>query len=82
MKPRLVAIVGPTGAGKTALSVRVALEFDGEIVNADSRLFYRGFDTGTAKPSRAERHGVPHHLIDFLEGNDRYSLGEIGRAHV
>ena len=63
---KLVAVVGPTAAGKSALAIEVARRFDGEIVNADSRLLYRGFDIGTAKPSRDERVGVPHHLVDIL----------------
>ena len=63
---RVVAVVGPTAAGKTGLAVEIALALEGEVVNADSRLFCRGFDIGTAKPSQAERRGVPHHLIDIL----------------
>jgi tRNA dimethylallyltransferase len=73
-RQRLLAIVGPTAAGKSALAVTLALEFGGEVVNADSRLFYRGLDIGTAKPALAERRGVPHHLIDVLAPSDRYSL--------
>jgi len=75
-RPRLIAIVGPTAAGKTAAGVAVSKAVGGEVVNADSRLFYRGFDIGTAKPIEAEREGVPHHLIDFLEPADSFSLAE------
>ena len=71
---RLVAVVGPTAAGKSALAIEMARRFDGETVNADSRLLYRGFDIGTAKPSRDERVGVPHHLVDILGPQDSYSL--------
>ena len=71
---KLVAVVGPTAAGKSALAIEMARRFGGEIVNADSRLLYRGFDIGTAKPSPDERFGVPHHLVDVLDPEDSYSL--------
>jgi len=61
---KVVALLGPTAAGKTALSLRLAERFGGEIVSADSRLLYRGMDIGTAKPTRAEQAQAPHHLID------------------
>lgn len=61
----LLAIVGPTAAGKTALAVQLAQELDGEIVNADSMQLYRGMDIGTAKAGEEERQGVPHHLLDI-----------------
>ena len=73
-KPRIVVIVGATATGKTLLSVELAQAFDGEIVNGDSRLFYKGMDVATAKPTSDEMHGVPHHLIDFLEPDDGFSL--------
>ncbi len=73
-RQKLVAVVGPTASGKTALGVEVARRFHGEVVNSDSRLFYQGMDVGTAKPSPEERRGVPHHLIDFLDPGDWYSL--------
>jgi tRNA dimethylallyltransferase len=72
--PPLIVLVGPTAVGKTGLALALADAFDGEIVNADSRLFYRGMDIGTAKPSPEERARVPHHLIDFLHPNDPISL--------
>lgn len=62
--PRILCIVGPTSSGKTALSLALAKKFDGEIVNADARQLYRGFDIGTGKPSLEERAGVPHYLFD------------------
>ena len=62
----LVAIVGPTASGKSVLGVLVAERFGGEVVACDSTQLYRGFDIGTAKPSLAERKGIPHHLIDIL----------------
>jgi len=64
-RARVSFIVGPTGAGKSALAMEVATRLGAEIVNADSRLFYRGLDIGTAKPGRAERARVAHHLIDI-----------------
>ena len=70
----LVVVVGPTAVGKTALAVALAREFGGEVVNADSRYLYRGFDIGVAKPTPAERAGVPHHLIDIIEPTADMSL--------
>ena len=64
--PKLVAVLGPTAAGKTGLGIDLALRFGGEVVNADSRYLYRGFDIGVAKPTAAEMRGVPHHLVDIL----------------
>lgn len=73
LKP-LVAIVGPTGVGKTEFALDLAERLDGEIVSADSRLFYRGMDIGTAKPSLAEQQRVPHHLIDVADPDQIWSL--------
>ena len=70
----LIALAGPTGAGKTAAAIRIAQRFDGEIVNADSRYLYRGFDIGVAKPSPEEQSLVPHHLIDILPADGDMSL--------
>lgn len=70
----LVAIVGPSAAGKTEVSIRLAERLDGEIVSADSRLFYRGMDIGTAKPTPEERSRVPHHLIDVADPRETWSL--------
>ena len=71
---RLVAVVGPTAAGKSALAIEIAHSFGGEVVNADSRLLYRGLDIGTAKPPVEQRNGVPHHLVDILDPDEAYSL--------
>lgn len=71
---RVVAVVGPTAAGKSAVAVEIALAIGGEVVNADSRLFCRGFDIGTAKPTPAEQKGVPHHLINILESGESLGL--------
>jgi tRNA dimethylallyltransferase len=73
-KPRLVIIVGPTAVGKTEFSIQLAERLGAEIVSADSRLFYRGMDIGTAKPTPEERARVPHHLIDIAEPDQTISL--------
>lgn len=73
-RPRLVVVAGPTAVGKTCCAIETALRFDGEVVNADSRYLYRGFDIGTAKPDADERRGVPHHLIDILAPDADFSL--------
>jgi tRNA dimethylallyltransferase len=74
VKPPLIVLVGPTAVGKTGMSLALAEHFDGEIVNADSRSFFRGMDIGTAKVSHAGRARVPHHLIDILDPGDGVSL--------
>ncbi len=73
--PFLVAIVGPTASGKSALGVALAQQFHGEVVVCDSTQLYRGFDIGTAKLSVAERRGIPHHLIDVLNPNEDATAG-------
>jgi tRNA dimethylallyltransferase len=72
--PRIVVVAGPTAVGKTALGIALAEEFDGEVVNADSRYLYRGFDIGVAKPDLVERGGIPHHLIDIVPPDGDMSL--------
>ncbi len=74
--PRIVAIVGATATGKSDLATRIAQRFDGEIVNADSRLVYRGMDIGTAKPEAQERDTISHHLIDIIDSDQPYSISE------
>ena len=75
----VVAILGPTAVGKTALAVELAEYFNGEIVSADSRQFYRGMDIGTAKPSSEELARVPHHLIDVSDPDEPWSLAAFKR---
>lgn len=70
----LLAIVGPTAVGKTAVAVEVAHQLDGEIVSADSMLIYRYMDIGTAKPTMAERRGIPHYMIDIVYPDEPYSV--------
>ena len=72
----LVAVVGPTAVGKTALAIALARQFDGEIVNADSRQVYAGMDIGTAKPTADELRAARHHLIDIRPPDAPFSLGE------
>ena len=73
MKP-VIAIVGPTGIGKSKLGLLLARTFNADIVNADSRQVYRHMDIGTAKPSPEEQRSVPHHLIDIISPDDNFSL--------
>lgn len=75
----VVAVVGPTAAGKSALSIALAHALDGEVVNADSMQLYRGMDIGTAKLTVAERGGVPHHLLDIWEVTEPASVAEYQR---
>lgn len=75
MKNKVIAVVGATASGKTAYAVEFAKQIDGEIISADSRLVYKGFDIGTAKPSVEERQGIPHYMIDIVEPDVNYSAG-------
>ena len=73
-KIRLIAVVGPTASGKTALAVELAKKFDGEVISADSMQVYREMQVATAKPTKGEMQGIPHHLIDYVEPEEPYSL--------
>jgi len=73
---RLVAIVGPTGVGKSRLALSLAQALDGEVVSADSRQVYRCMDIGTSKPTKEERALVPHHLIDIVNPDEDFSLAQ------
>ncbi len=75
----LVAVVGPTGSGKSELALRIAGEFGGEIVNCDSLQVFRHFDIGTAKLTPAERRGIPHHLLDIADPDELFTAGEYAR---
>ena len=79
MSGRVIAIGGPTASGKTSLAIEVAQRVGGEIVSCDSMQVYRLLDVGTAKPTAEERAAVPHHLIDFLPPEQRYSVAEYVR---
>ena len=75
-KQRILAVVGPTAGGKTALSIALAQRLGGEIVSCDSMQLYRGMDVGTAKPTPQEMAGIPHHMIDVLDPEQSYSCAE------
>lgn len=79
MEPLLVALLGPTGSGKTALSLALARRFHGEVVSCDSVAVYRHMEIGTAKPSLEERHQVPHHLLDILPPDHFCTAGDYSR---
>jgi tRNA dimethylallyltransferase len=72
----LVAILGPTASGKSSLAIALAERLGGEVIACDSTQAYRGFDIGTAKPSAAERHAIPHHMIDLVAPTDVFTAGE------
>jgi tRNA dimethylallyltransferase len=74
--PPVVVLMGPTASGKTWLAIELADALNGEIVSVDSSLVYRGMDIGTAKPGKAERAAVPHHLIDILDPSEAFSTGQ------
>ena len=74
MSNKIVVVCGPTASGKTALSIALAKAFDGEVVSADSMQIYRGMDIGTAKPTREEMDGVPHHMLDVAAPGEQYSV--------
>ncbi|MFL6281311.1 MAG: tRNA (adenosine(37)-N6)-dimethylallyltransferase MiaA [Vicinamibacterales bacterium] len=78
-RPRVVAIVGPTATGKSALGIALAHRFDGEIVSCDSTAVYRYFDIGTDKVPLSQREGIPHHLIDVAEPTEEYSAARYAR---
>ena len=71
---KVIVILGPTAVGKTEISLRLATRLKGEIISADSRLFYRGMDIGTAKPSPEQQELIPHHLIDVADPDQDWSL--------
>lgn len=79
-EPLVILLLGPTGSGKTALSLTLAERFCGEIVSCDSVAVYRGMDLGSAKPSLAEQARVPHHMIDIAEPDQAFTAGAYSRA--
>ena len=72
---RVIAVVGATASGKTAYAIELAKNIGGEIISADSRLVYKGFDIGTAKPTMEDRDNIPHYMIDIVEPECDYSVG-------
>jgi tRNA dimethylallyltransferase len=79
MRKPLIAILGPTATGKSALALAIAERFDGEIINCDSTAVYRGFDIGTDKIAPADQRGIPHHLIDIADPTDEYTAAQFAR---
>ncbi len=72
----VVAVVGPTASGKSDLAVEICRRFDGEAVSADSMQIYKGLDISTAKPTREEKRGIPHHMMDFLDNTESFSVAD------
>ncbi len=79
IRPPLIAIVGPTATGKSALGIALAQRFGGEIVSCDSTAVYRGFDIGTDKVPPDEQHGIPHHMVDVVDPTEEYSAARYAR---
>lgn len=73
---KIICISGPTGSGKTALAVKLSKELDGEVISADSMQIYKYMNIGTAKPTKAETEGIPHHLIDIITPFEEFSVKE------
>jgi len=78
-EPVVVAVLGPTASGKSALALALAGRFNGEIINCDSTAVYRGFDIGTDKVAREDQRGIPHHLIDIVEPTEIYTAAQFAR---
>lgn len=82
-RTRVIAVVGPTASGKTELAVELAVRLNGEVVSADSMQIYKYMDIATAKPSQEEMRGIPHHLIDFVEPDEKFSVARyVELAHA
>ena len=79
-KQFIVVVCGPTASGKTALSVELAKRLSGEIISADSMQIYKGMDIATAKPTKEEKQGIPHYLMDFLDPHDSFSVADYVKA--
>src|SRR5436189_6138054 len=79
MRRPLIAILGPTATGKSALALDLAERHGGEIINCDSTAVFRGFDIGTDKIAPADRRGIPHHLIDIVDPTDEYTAAQYAR---
>ena len=78
-RPLVVAVLGPTATGKSALSLAIVERYGGEVVNCDSTAVYRGFDIGTDKLPMADRRGIPHHLIDIVDPAGEYTAAQYAR---
>ena len=76
MNQKTLIILGPTGSGKTGVSIELAKKLNGEIISADSRAIYKGMDIGTAKPSKEEQDGIPHYGLDLVEPGERFTVAD------
>lgn len=72
----VIVILGPTGSGKTGISIKIAKALGGEIISADSRAIYKGMDIGTAKPTNKEQQGIPHYALDLVEPGERFTVAD------
>jgi len=77
---KIIVVCGPTAVGKSALAVRLARRFGGEVISADSRQVYRGLNIGTGKITEQEMRGIPHHLLDVANPKRRYTVAEFQKA--
>ena len=75
-KTPIIVIAGPTASGKTSLGIAVCKRFNGEVISADSMQIYKGMDIATAKPTKEETDGIPHHLIDIIDPEERFSVAQ------
>ena len=73
---KTIIILGPTGSGKTGVSIEIAKALGGEIISADSRAIYKGMDIGTAKPTKEEQQGIPHYGLDLVEPDERFTAAD------
>lgn len=80
MTDKIIAVAGPTASGKTALAIEICKKFGGEVVSCDSMQIYRHMDIGTAKPTKEEMCGIPHHMIDIAEPDERWSVADFVKA--
>lgn len=76
MNQKTLIILGPTGSGKTGVSIELAKKLNGEIISADSRAIYKGMDIGTAKPTKKEQQGIPHYGLDLVEPGERFTVAD------
>ena len=72
----IIVILGPTGSGKTGISIKIAKALGGEVISADSRAIYKGMDIGTAKPTKEEQQGIPHYALDLVEPGERFTVAD------
>jgi len=79
-KPKIICVVGPTASGKTAFAIRLAQKYNGEVVSCDSMQIYQGLDIGTAKPTKEEMQGIPHHMLDIVSPKENYSVADFVAA--